>query len=93
MGLPITRTKCAWIRNLYDTDETNSILEIRLAHGVHFFRRLRHFLAVEAVFLSLRVVIFLILMWVSFRTFCSADTRTKILGMRNVNHCIEMGLE
>jgi hypothetical protein len=41
---------CVCIRNLYDTDETNFILEIRLAHAVQFLTRLSHFLAVVADF-------------------------------------------
>jgi len=71
--------KCVFGRNLYGTDETNSILKIGLALYCPIFEEKSSFLTV-ADFLSLRVVTLLILMQFSFCIFWSADTRTKILG-------------
>jgi hypothetical protein len=67
-------------RNLQDTDEINSILEIKLALYCPFFEEMKSSFLTVADFLSLRVVTLLILIKVSFCTFCSADTGTKILG-------------
>jgi len=66
-------------RNLYDTDETDSILEIRLTLNYPIFEESKSSFLNVADFLNLRVETLLILMQVSFCTFCSADTRTKML--------------
>jgi len=49
-------------RNLYDTDETNSILEIRLTHYCPHFQEIKSSCSNVADFLNLRVVTLLILM-------------------------------
>jgi hypothetical protein len=67
-------------RNLYDTDETNSILEIKLALYSSIFEETKSSFSTIADFLCLLVVTHLILLYVSFCTFCSADTITEILG-------------
>ena len=63
-------------RNVYDTDETNSILEIRLTLYCPDFEEIKSSCLNVADFLNLHVVTLLILMWVSFCIFCCADTRT-----------------
>jgi hypothetical protein len=76
----IRNYKSVFGRNLYDTDVTNSILEIRLALYCPIFEDKKStFLTVDD-FLSLCVVTLLIVMYVSFRIFCSADKRMKTLG-------------
>ena len=66
-------------RNLYDTDETNSILEIRLTLYSPDLEETESSCLNVADFLNLHVVTLLILMLVSVNIFYSADTRTKIL--------------
>jgi len=58
----ITKYKLALGRNFYDTDETNSILEIRLALYCPSFEKMKSSFLNVADFLSLRVVTLLILM-------------------------------
>jgi len=64
---------------LNDTDETNSIPEIRLTLYCPIFEEIKPSFLNVADFLNLRTVTLLILMQVSFCIFCSADIRTKIL--------------
>jgi len=55
--MPTTRNyKCVFGRNLYDTDERNSILEIRLALYCPIFEEMKSSFLTVADFLSLRVV-------------------------------------
>jgi len=75
----IRKYKCVFGRNLYDTDETNSILEIKLTLHCPIFEEIKSSFLNVADFLNLRVVTLLLLMYVSFCIFCSAYTRTKIL--------------
>ena len=75
----IGKYKCVFGRNLYNTDETNSILEIRLTPYCPNFEEIKSSFLNVADFLNLRVVTILILMQVSFIIFGSAYTRTKIL--------------
>ena len=67
-------------RNLYETDETNSILETRLALYCPIFEVMKSPFLTVADFLSLCLVTLLILMQVSFCILWSADTGTKVLG-------------
>jgi hypothetical protein len=70
----IRNYKCVFGRNLYDTDETNSILEIRLTLYCPDLEEIKSFCLNVADFLNLRVATLLILMYVSFCIFFSADT-------------------
>ena len=79
-------------RNLYDTDETNSIFEIRLALHCPIFEEMKSSSLTVSDILSLRVVKFLVLMLVPFYTFCGADTR-KNIRISNVKQCVEMSME
>ena len=67
-------------RNLYETDETISILENRLAWYCPIFEQMKSPFLTVADFLSLCLVTLLILMQVSFCILWSADTGTKVLG-------------
>jgi len=58
----IRNYKCVFGRNLYDTDETNSILEISLTLYCPIFEEIKSSFLNVADFLSLRVVTLLILM-------------------------------
>jgi len=59
----IRKYKCVFGRNWYDTDETNSILEIRLTLYCPIFVEIKSsFFNVADFFLNLRVVTLLILM-------------------------------
>jgi hypothetical protein len=58
----IRNYKCVFGRNLYDTDETNSILEIRLTLYCPDFEEIKSCCLNVADFLNLRVVALLILM-------------------------------
>jgi hypothetical protein len=59
--MPAVRNyKCVFARNLYDTDETNSILEIGLALYCPDFEEIKSSFLIVAYFLSLRVVRLLI---------------------------------
>jgi len=62
--------KCVFDRNLYDTYETNSILEIRLALCCPISDDINSSFLNVTDFLNLRVVTLLILMQVSFCIFC-----------------------
>jgi hypothetical protein len=69
----IRNYNCVFGRNLYDTDEINSILEIRLTLYCPDFEEFKpSFLNVTDFFKSSHFD-------VSFCIFCCADTRTKIL--------------
>jgi hypothetical protein len=67
-------------RNLYDTDVTDSILEMRLALYCPVFEDMKSSFLTVADFLSRRAVTLIILALLSFSICCSADTRTKKLG-------------
>jgi small-conductance mechanosensitive channel len=67
-------------RTLYDANETKSILEIRLALHCQIFEEIKSSFFNVADFLILSVVTLLMLLSVSFCTFCSADTGIKIIG-------------
>ena len=71
--------ECVFGRNLYDTDETNTILENRLTLYCPVFEEIKSSFLNVTNFLNIRVVTLLILMYVSSCIFCSAVTRTKIL--------------
>jgi len=58
----IRNYKCVFDRNLYDTDETNSILEIRLTLYCPDLEEIKSSSLNVADFLNLRVVTLLILM-------------------------------
>jgi len=58
----IRKYKFVFGRNLYDTDETNSILEIRLTICCPDFEKIKSSRLNVAAFLNLRVVTLLILM-------------------------------
>ena len=58
----IMNYKCVFCRNLYDTDETNWILEIRLAIYCPIFEEIKSSFLNVADFLNLRGVTLLILM-------------------------------
>jgi len=58
----IRNYKCVFGRNLYDTDETNSILEIRLTLHCPIFEEMKSSYFTVADFLNLRAVTLLILM-------------------------------
>jgi hypothetical protein len=76
----IRNYKSVFGRNLYNTDVTNSFLEIRLALYSSVFEDMKSYLLTVADFLTRRSVTLLILILVSFCISCSADTRTKTLG-------------
>jgi len=58
----IRNYKCVFGRNLYNTDETNTTLEIRLALYCPIFEEIKSSFLKVADFLSLRVVTLLIFM-------------------------------
>jgi len=58
----IKNYKFVFSRNLYDTDETNSILEIRLSLYRPIFEEMKSTFLTVADFFSLRVVTLFILM-------------------------------
>jgi len=58
----IRNYKCVFGRNLYDTDETNTIIEIRLTLYCPTFQEIKSSFLNVAAFLNLRVVTLLILM-------------------------------
>ena len=58
----IRKYKCVFGRNLCDTDETNSILEIRLTLYCPMFEEIKSSFLNVADFLNLRVVTLLILL-------------------------------
>ena len=75
----IRKCRCVFGRNFYDTDETNSILDIRLTLYCPIFEEIKSSFVNVADSLNLRVVTLVILMTVSFCIFCNAETRTEIL--------------
>ena len=58
----IRKYKCVFGRNLYETDETNSILEIRLNLYCPVFEEIKSSFLSVVDFLNLRLVTLLILM-------------------------------
>jgi len=75
----IRKYKCVFDRNLYGTDEINSIIEIRLTLYCPDLEAIKSSCLNVADFLNLRVVTLFILMYFSFCSLCSADTTTKSL--------------
>jgi hypothetical protein len=72
--------KSVFARNLYHTDVTNSILELRLALCCPVLGDMKSSFFTVADFLSHRAGTLLIFMQVSFCMCCSADTRTTTSG-------------
>jgi len=65
----IRKHKCVFSRYLYDTDETNSVLEMSLTLYCPYLEENKSSCLNVANFFNLRVVTLLILMWVSICIF------------------------
>jgi hypothetical protein len=76
--------KCVFGRNLYDTDETNTILELRLTLYCPIFEEIKSSFLNVADFLNLRVVTLLILMLSLILYFLQCRYKNKNIMMRTV---------